>query len=94
MTVLLSWRTYPIETRLDADVHKSGSLELLEDTESAQNVTRSQLMSPNLKRFSLNVHMPHIWCPFLYLLKYPHAAVVPVQHLLGAVCIQIWVSLQ
>lgn len=91
MTVPLSWRTYPTETRLDADVHKSGSLELLEDTESAQNVT---LMSTNLKRFSMNVHMTHIWCPFLYLQKYPHAAVVPVQHLLGAVCIEIWVSLQ
>lgn len=42
MTVPLSWMTYPAETGLDTGVHKSGSLELPEDTESTQNVTLSQ----------------------------------------------------
>lgn len=37
MTVPLSWMTYPAETGPDTRVGKSGSLELLEDTESTQN---------------------------------------------------------
>lgn len=42
MTGPLSWMTYPAETGLDAGVHKSGSLELLEDTQSTQNVALRQ----------------------------------------------------